>query len=78
MATSARPGDAAARASVPAPVSLAPVIPGNTRLPLMGACSFALSRAVQRAAPPPAPVVTHITLIQNWFEEPKAEVPTGR
>ena len=26
---------------------------------------------------PPAPVVTHINLIQNWFEELKAKVPTG-
>ena len=30
------------------------------------------------AAPlPPAPVVTHINLIQNWFEELKAKVPAG-
>ena len=26
---------------------------------------------------PPAPVVTHINLIQNWFEELKAKVPAG-
>jgi hypothetical protein len=26
--------------------------------------------------PPPPPVVTHINLIQNWFEELKAKVPT--
>jgi len=28
--------------------------------------------------PPPPPVVTHINLIQNWFEELKAKVPTTR
>jgi hypothetical protein len=33
--------------------------------------------ATQRAAPPPASVVTHINLILNWFEELKAKVPTG-
>jgi len=33
--------------------------------------------ATQRAAPPPPPVVTHINLIQNWFEELKAKVPTS-
>ena len=27
--------------------------------------------------PPPPPVVTHINLIQNWFEEVKAKVPGG-
>ncbi len=32
--------------------------------------------AVQRVTPPPPPVVTHINLIQNWFEELKAKVPT--
>ena len=26
---------------------------------------------------PPPPVVTHINLIQNWFEELKAKVPAG-
>jgi len=30
-----------------------------------------------RPAPPP-PVVTHINLIENWHEELKAKVPTGR
>lgn len=34
--------------------------------------------AVQTPTPPPAPVVTHINLIQNWFEELKAKVPTGK
>ncbi len=34
--------------------------------------------AVERVKPPPAPPVTHINLIQNWFEELKAKVPTGR
>jgi len=33
--------------------------------------------AVQYRTPPPPPVVTHINLIQNWFEELKAKVPTG-
>jgi hypothetical protein len=33
---------------------------------------------VQWRIPPPPPVVTHINLIQNWFEELKAKVPTGR
>jgi hypothetical protein len=33
---------------------------------------------LQRVTPPPPPVVTHINLIQNWFEELKAKVPTGR
>jgi hypothetical protein len=33
--------------------------------------------AVQAAAPPPASVVTHINLIQNWFEELKAKVPVN-
>jgi len=33
--------------------------------------------ATQRAAPPLPPVVTHISLIQNWFEDLKAKVPTG-
>jgi hypothetical protein len=27
--------------------------------------------------PPPAPVVTHINLVLNWFEELKAKVPTS-
>jgi serine/threonine-protein kinase len=31
--------------------------------------------ALKRTAPPVAPVVTHINLIQNWFEELKAKVP---
>jgi serine/threonine-protein kinase len=31
--------------------------------------------AVQYSTPPPAPVVTHVNLIQNWFEELKAKVP---
>ena len=33
---------------------------------------------VQTPTPPPPPVVTHINLIQDWFEELKAKVPTGR
>jgi serine/threonine-protein kinase len=32
---------------------------------------------VRAQSPPPPPVVTHINLIQNWFEELKAKVPTG-
>ena len=32
----------------------------------------------QAQAPPPKPVVTYINLIENWFEEIKAKVPTGR
>ena len=31
---------------------------------------------LQRVAPPPTPKVTHINLIENWFEELKAKVPT--
>jgi hypothetical protein len=31
---------------------------------------------VQRPIPPPPPVVTHVDLVQNWFEELKAKVPT--
>jgi serine/threonine-protein kinase len=34
--------------------------------------------AVQAAGAPPAPVVTHINLIQNSFEELKAKVPAGQ
>jgi hypothetical protein len=34
--------------------------------------------AVQSLTPPSPLVVTHISLIQNWFEELKAKVPTGR
>jgi hypothetical protein len=26
---------------------------------------------------PPAPAVTHINIVQNWFEELNAKVPTG-
>jgi eukaryotic-like serine/threonine-protein kinase len=33
---------------------------------------------VQHAAPPAPPVVTHINLITNWFEELKAKVPAKR
>jgi hypothetical protein len=33
---------------------------------------------VQWRTPPPAPVVTHINLILNWFEELKAKVPTTK
>jgi eukaryotic-like serine/threonine-protein kinase len=33
---------------------------------------------VQTPTPPPAPVVTHINLIQNWFEELNAKVPVGK
>jgi serine/threonine-protein kinase len=32
---------------------------------------------VQSHTPPPTPVVTHINLILNWFEELKAKVPAG-
>jgi dipeptidyl aminopeptidase/acylaminoacyl peptidase len=34
--------------------------------------------AVQARNPPPRSVVTHISLIQNWFEELKAKVPMKR
>jgi len=34
--------------------------------------------AVQRRPHPPAPPVTHIGLITNWFEELKAKVPANR
>jgi hypothetical protein len=34
--------------------------------------------AVQSVTSPPPRVVTHINLIQNWFAELKAKVPTGR
>ena len=33
--------------------------------------------AVQQRPAPPPPPVTHINLIQNWFEELKAKVPAG-
>jgi hypothetical protein len=33
--------------------------------------------ARQARNPPPPPVVTHINLVQNWFEELKAKVPTS-
>ena len=33
---------------------------------------------IRITTPPPRPVVTHINLIQNWFEELKAKVPTTR
>jgi len=33
---------------------------------------------VQTAASPSPPVVTHVNLIQNWFEELKAKMPTTR
>jgi hypothetical protein len=32
---------------------------------------------VQRRPAPPQPPVTHVNLIQNWFEELKARVPTS-
>jgi hypothetical protein len=32
---------------------------------------------VQNPAIPPSPVVTHVNLIQNWFEELNAKVPAG-
>ena len=34
--------------------------------------------AVQRRPGPPTQPVTHVSLIQNWFEELKAKVPTTR
>lgn len=34
--------------------------------------------AMQYRDPPPAPPVTHINLILNWFEELRAKVPTVR
>jgi len=33
--------------------------------------------AIQWRTPSPQPVVTHVNLIQNWFEELKAKVPGG-
>jgi hypothetical protein len=33
---------------------------------------------VQTPTPPAPPVVTHISLIQNWFDELRAKVPTRR
>jgi hypothetical protein len=36
------------------------------------------SYAVEVLTPSLQPPVTHINLIQNWFEELKAKVPTGR
>jgi hypothetical protein len=32
---------------------------------------------MQARTPPPPPLVTHINLVQNWFEELKAKVPAG-
>ncbi len=34
--------------------------------------------ATQAVAPPPPPVVTHISLVMNWLEELKAKVPARR
>jgi Tol biopolymer transport system component len=34
--------------------------------------------AIQEGEVPPPPSVTHIHLVQNWLEEVKARVPTGR
>jgi eukaryotic-like serine/threonine-protein kinase len=34
--------------------------------------------AVQYVTSPPAPVVTHVNLIQDWSQELKTKVPTGR
>jgi len=34
--------------------------------------------AMQVRTPPPRPVVTHINLIPNWFEELKAKAPVKR
>ena len=33
---------------------------------------------IRTVSPPPDLIVTDINLIQNWFEEVKATVPTGR
>ena len=33
--------------------------------------------AFQNVASPPPPVVTHVSVFQNWFEELKAKVPAG-
>jgi hypothetical protein len=33
--------------------------------------------AVRERTPQSPPVVTHINLVQNWFEELKAKVPAG-
>jgi hypothetical protein len=33
---------------------------------------------VRTPTPQPPPVVTHVTLIQNWFEELKLKVPAGK
>jgi hypothetical protein len=34
--------------------------------------------AMQARTPPPRPVITHINLIPNWFEELKAKAPVKR
>jgi hypothetical protein len=34
--------------------------------------------AIREGKMPPPPSVTHIHLVQNWLEEVKARVPTGR
>jgi len=34
--------------------------------------------AMQARTPPPPPVVTHINLMLNWFEELKAKAPAGK
>ena len=34
--------------------------------------------AVYTRTPPTAPVITHINLVEHWFEELKAKVPAGR
>jgi len=34
--------------------------------------------AFQKVASPPPPAVTHVNILQNWFEELKAKVPATR
>jgi hypothetical protein len=56
-------------------------LPARTRLPERAGARYDVSPDGQRfyvirmATPPPPPVVTHINLILNWFEELKGKVP---
>lgn len=33
---------------------------------------------IHTATPPSSPVVTHVSLVQNWFQELRAKVPVRR
>jgi len=50
-----------------------PRLPASTRLDV--AQDGQTFYAFKAAAPQPEPIVTHINLIENWFEELKARVP---